>query len=202
MTTRTPILFGGIYHLYNHANGGLNLFRNEENYKYFLTRYIKYVHPIVDTLAYCLMPNHFHFLIKVKEQDEISEIVNMNPDKLNSLIISNSIKNWLISYTQAYNKVYNNRGNLYHQKIRRKEINNELHLLSLIAYINLNPIHHKFVINPEDWEFSSYNALISEKKTMINRNLVLELFDGKENFRFYHDIRRLDLLFENLDLEY
>jgi len=61
MTTRTPLDFGNYYHIYNHANGDIQLFRNEENYRYFLSRYEKYVHPLVDTLSYCLLPNHFHF---------------------------------------------------------------------------------------------------------------------------------------------
>ena len=56
------------YHIYNHANGSENLFRVEDNYRFFLERWGKYVEPVANTYAYCLMPNHFHALIKVKEE--------------------------------------------------------------------------------------------------------------------------------------
>ncbi len=59
------------YHLYNHANGNENLFRNEENYLFFLKKFAFYVNPIADTYAYCLMPNHIHFLIAIKEEKEL-----------------------------------------------------------------------------------------------------------------------------------
>ena len=56
------------YHLYNHANGSENLFRNDENYRFFLQKYAKYISTVADTYAYCLMPNHLHFLIKIKSE--------------------------------------------------------------------------------------------------------------------------------------
>ncbi|HRP60464.1 MAG TPA: transposase, partial [Vicingus sp.] len=51
------------YHIYNRANGSEKIFLNEENYLFFLQKYIEYIHPIAETYCYCLMPNHFHFLI-------------------------------------------------------------------------------------------------------------------------------------------
>ncbi len=57
------------YHIYNHANGGDNLFREEENYHYFLRKWKQHIHPVADTLAYCLMPNHFHFMVTVKVRE-------------------------------------------------------------------------------------------------------------------------------------
>jgi REP element-mobilizing transposase RayT len=61
----------GIYHVYQHANGFENLFKEEENYRYFLQQWSKYISPIADTYAYCLMPNHIHFLIRIKEEGDI-----------------------------------------------------------------------------------------------------------------------------------
>ena len=69
-----PLLPDYFYHIYNHANGDDNLFREQENYRFFLQQYAKYINPIADTYAYCLMPNHFHLLVKIKEeQDLLSE---------------------------------------------------------------------------------------------------------------------------------
>jgi hypothetical protein len=59
------------YHIYNHANGNENLFVEGDNYKWFLRQYHTYISPIADTYAYCLMPNHFHFLIKLKSSKEL-----------------------------------------------------------------------------------------------------------------------------------
>ena len=59
----------GIYHIVNHANGKENLFQEEENYHYFLKKYSEKLSPILDFIAYCLMPNHFHLLIRIKEKE-------------------------------------------------------------------------------------------------------------------------------------
>ena len=58
----------GIYHIYNHANGWENIFKVEENYRYFLQKMGDYAPKVVDVLAYCLLPNHFHFLVQVKKK--------------------------------------------------------------------------------------------------------------------------------------
>src|SRR5699024_11262862 len=63
------------YHVYNRANGEDRLFKNRENYSYFLKRYRQYIVSVADTLAYCLMPNHFHFLIQIKEEKEILQVM-------------------------------------------------------------------------------------------------------------------------------
>jgi len=182
MSVKEIIEPGKLYHLYNHANGTLDLFRTDENYRYFLDKYKKYVFPYVDTLAYCLMPNHFHFAVRIKEG------IDGNAGVLRKSV-TNAIKNWLISYTQVYNRTYSNRGNLYHQKIRRKLINDQRYLLHLIGYIHLNPVKHGFVLNPVDWKFSSYAAIISNKATLLKREEVLEYFDDEENFKYYHEMK-------------
>lgn len=55
------------YHIYNHANGFENIFIEERNFRFFLEKYQFYILPIAKTFAHCLMPNHFHFLIKIKD---------------------------------------------------------------------------------------------------------------------------------------
>lgn len=55
------------YHIYNRANGSEKMFVNDGNYFFFLQRYHYYISPIAETFAYCLMPNHFHFLVKMKD---------------------------------------------------------------------------------------------------------------------------------------
>jgi hypothetical protein len=64
---------GQSYHIYNHANSSENIFREDENYRFFLQQYDKYLGGVVDTYAYFLMPNHFHFLVGVRNEGELSE---------------------------------------------------------------------------------------------------------------------------------
>ena len=199
MATKEPILPGNYYHLYNHSNGNFQLFKNDGNYQFFLNKYAKYVVPYVNTLAYCLMPNHFHFLIMVKENitSDTSELSEILPNQ-----VTNAIKNWLISYTQSYHKVFGTKGNLYYQKIRRKLINDEKYLNNLISYIHLNPVIHGFVGLPEEWQYSSYNAIISDKPTLVERQEVIDLFDDAQNFQFCHNLKVLNYLLEKIDTDF
>jgi hypothetical protein len=60
-----------IYHIYNRGINGENIFKEERNYRYFLEKYAKYIEPIADTFAYCLLKNHFHIAIRTKSEAEI-----------------------------------------------------------------------------------------------------------------------------------
>ena len=71
------------YHVYNHANGNEKLFLSDENYHYFLKKYYEYVHPIADIFCYCLMPNHFHFLIRIKEERVLKDFFKEKIKKVN-----------------------------------------------------------------------------------------------------------------------
>ena len=65
---------GNFYHIYNHANGSENLFRNDENYNFFLRKWSQHIEPIADSYAYCLMPNHFHFLVRIKDEEDLEKL--------------------------------------------------------------------------------------------------------------------------------
>ncbi|MCK5209465.1 MAG: hypothetical protein KAQ79_15630, partial [Cyclobacteriaceae bacterium] len=60
-----PFLTSTTYHIYNHANGDDNIFREQDNYRFFLEKYVKYINPVADTFAYCLMRNHFHLMVRI-----------------------------------------------------------------------------------------------------------------------------------------
>ena len=75
------------YHIYNHANRFENIFINDENFRFFLEKYQLYLLSVADTLAYCLMPNHFHLLIKIKIEEELKGVLSggKNPQGLTNL---------------------------------------------------------------------------------------------------------------------
>lgn len=58
---------GNYYHIYNRGTNSVTLFDNKENYEYFLTLYSLHIDPIAETFAWCLMKNHFHFVVRIKE---------------------------------------------------------------------------------------------------------------------------------------
>ena len=67
------------YHIYNRANGNELIFLKNENYRFFLQQYKKYILPIADTFCYCLMPNHFHFLVRIKSQEQLLSTFPIRP---------------------------------------------------------------------------------------------------------------------------
>jgi REP element-mobilizing transposase RayT len=65
--------YGHFYHIYNHANGGEDLFVAEDNYYYFLQSAIYFLSPVAEVNAYCLMPNHFHLLVRIKKENALKK---------------------------------------------------------------------------------------------------------------------------------
>jgi putative transposase len=185
------------YHIYNHANDPENLFRSDENYRYFLQQWSKYVEPVADTYAYCQMPNHIHFLIRTKDEIDLRNLPGLEDL---SGFISKQFSNLFNSYAKAFNKMYDRRGSLFNRPFKAKEITSDSYLTNVIFYIHHNPIHHGFTTKIEDWPHSSYHALISDKPTRLKRTEVLQWFGSKDAF-----IKFLNQDFNNLtalEMEY
>jgi REP element-mobilizing transposase RayT len=189
------------YHIFNHANGKENLFVKDENYYYFLNRYTYFINPIADTFAYCLMPNHFHFAVRIKSLEQLEELElfkSSNLFKSSKLLKSSELKssiekflskqfsNLFSSYTQAFNKQQNRKGSLFIPRFRRKHIDSNEYFREIIHYIHYNPVHHGFVEDLRDWKYSSFETYFSEKATSLKRDEVIEWFYDKENFLAFH----------------
>src|SRR5947207_891834 len=101
MPDYTAILKPGFfYHLYNRANGNEKLFYTTENFRYFLQKYTHYIHPVADTFCYCLMPNHFHFIARIKSEAELLNLTgfqNLSGLKLEARI-TKQFSNFFNSY--------------------------------------------------------------------------------------------------------
>ncbi len=83
-----PLQPDTVYHIFNHANGFENVFCETENYRYFMEKYRLYIYPIAETYAWCLMPNHFHFVIRIRKRDTIEELIlNSKSNNYNDSII-------------------------------------------------------------------------------------------------------------------
>lgn len=179
------------YHIYNRGINGDKIFQVEDNYFFFMKQFSKYLNDIFDLYAYCLMPNHFHFVIKIKSEEELFEFSKENNKELKSIglhsiksLPSKQLSKFISSYTQAYNKVYKRHGPLFESPFKRKKIDSEQYLKMVIIYVHQNPMDIKkdFRI----YKFSSYPTVLSILKTNLMRNEVIEYFDDLENFIFCH----------------
>jgi REP element-mobilizing transposase RayT len=71
MNTKQPLEYDSYFHIYNRGINGEDLFLETSNYEHFLNLYSKYIDPIAETYAWCLMKNHFHFLVRIRSENEI-----------------------------------------------------------------------------------------------------------------------------------
>ncbi|WP_334112537.1 hypothetical protein [Paucihalobacter sp.] len=190
MASLEPIEFWYYYHIYNKGNNGDIIFFEDINYTYFLSLYLKYIHPIADTFCWCLLKNHFHFLIRIKELDEIqldtltySKNIKVDREKVNP---SKQFSHLFNAYNQSINKTYNRTGSVFEKPFQRKIVSSQNYFQKLIFYIHNNPVHHKITDNILDYNWSSYHTIVSSKPTYLLRDEVIEMFDDLSNFKFYH----------------
>ena len=187
-----PLENGKYYHIYNRGNNGIDLFYETENYNHFLKLYEKYIDPIAATFAWCLMKNHFHILVYIKEADEIdiAKLEYSSTDKPKTVNESKQFSNLFNAYTLAMNKRYSRTGSLFEKNFKRKVVTSENYFQKLIFYIHNNPVHHRFTENIVEYPWTSYGTIISTKDTKLQRNRVIESFNDLENFKYYHSINQ------------
>jgi len=179
------------YHIYSRANGNEKLFISDPNFRFFLEKYKLYFHPIVYTYCYCLMPNHFHFLVQIKNENEVMEHFRKEHPNLQGFenlegLISKQFSRFLNSYAKAFNKQQGRKGSLFMHTFKRKRIVSRQYLLKLIHYIHYNPIQAGLCLQMTEWNYSSYEGLLSKSSTLLQRDKVIEWFDDNENFIFIH----------------
>ena len=189
-----PLQPHGIYHMFNRAVGSEKLFRNDDNYKYFLHKFQNHVSPIAELLAYSLLPNHFHLLIKIKSEEIIEEHfakMKVNKTKESYLDFSDFImerfSNWANSYAKAYNKMYERKGALFIDFMRRSKAIDDADISAFIFYIHKNAVHHHITKKIGDWKYDSYQTIISTKPTHLQRQFCINWFGSKQAFMKFHE---------------
>jgi REP element-mobilizing transposase RayT len=196
-----------IYHVYNRTNNKEKLFVNDGNRLFFLKQYAKYISPIADTFCWCLLPNHFHFLIRVKPEEEIvnslksravrhSDSGNLVLNKTEkaflgkvknlSELIEFYFKSFFQSYSLAFNKANNRSGNLFHSPFKRIEILKESQFTQTIVYIHANPFKHKIINDFTKYDWSSYKSFFSNKPTLLCKQEILDWFGSLNKFEEIH----------------
>jgi len=211
-----------VYHIFNHANGFENTFRSDENFRFFLAKYRLYISPIAETYAYCLMPNHFHLVVRIRKREIIEKIIKSNSnsstnsskvlnfgrvevknekidDKTIELFLSKQFANLFSSYTQSFNKVFKRRGSLFIKNFKRTIIDNKQYFFNVVVYTHRNPVHHGFCRHFEEWKHSSYNDIIREDSDIVEIEKLLLMFGDKNNFTDWHENKLFDFQFTSAD---
>lgn len=195
LMTLDPFYPGEFYHIYNRANGFENIFYQKRNYYYFLDKYKEKMTPVLETYAYCLLPNHFHFLVKVRSKvDLVKFIINKKgrillhdgqPD-YNSIVYQQQ-KGWLSGFVQAINKQEVRKGSLLMKNTRRKIASDWHYLINLMVYIHQNPVHHGYARSMMEWQFSSFRTYLAGGDSNIEKNVAFEWFSGLPGFIAIHE---------------
>lgn len=150
---------GEFFHVYNRGNNKQLIFFTEKNYLFFLKKVRVQLCPVSDIIAYCLMPNHFHFLLRANENGW-AERNSFGGKPMQELAYRIGIL--LSSYSQAINKQKRTTGSLFQQKTKAKllyEMNNGSRISYLeqwFHYIHQNPIAARLVDDLSSWPYSSY----------------------------------------------
>lgn len=182
-----------LYHIFNRGNNSQQLFYSRENYLYFLSKLKTAITPYADTLAWCLMPNHFQLLIylnqttaEISATDRVtwSHPVSRLPTKTRD--INQSVAIALRSYTRALQQERQFTGSLFQQSTKAiclseisgvspawfqttfgAQINVAIpekeYPQTCFDYIHNNPVQAGLCGHPGDWEFSSYRDYTGQR---------------------------------------
>jgi putative transposase len=160
---------GHYYHIYNRGSRRQPIFRNADNYVFVLRHVKKSVEEFrVSVLAYCLMPNHYHFLMR---QDG-ADAAGLLPQRVFN------------SYMKAFNKRYGRSSTLFEGRYKAIHVDKECYLIHLCRYIHANPVKDGLVSYLEEWPYSNYHEWIEARNgTLVDRDFVREHFGVAQSYR-------------------
>ncbi len=176
---------GLIYHVLNRGNAKQRIFHKDQDYAIFI-KLLKEGMALfsVNIFAYCLMPNHFHFVL--------------SPCRANSL---SRLMQWLLtSHVRRYHKHYGTSGHVWQGRYKSFLIKEDEHLLTVVRYVEGNPVRAGLVSSANDWPYSSHRERIGNK---INRIVVYSPVDLPSDWANYVDTpltdRELDKLNQSVN---
>ena len=177
MSNPIPLQRGQTYHIYNRGNNREHIFVEDRNYRHFLRLYARHVEPVADTFAYCLLPNHFHFLVYVRDVGDSPAV--RTP--------SQCFSNLFNAYAKAFNRTYDRTGALFQRPFGRVPVSSDAYFARLVTYVHQNPEKHGLINDFRSWRHSSYHTHLLDGPTRLRRDVVLGWFGGRESFKMAHD---------------
>jgi putative transposase len=209
-TDIAPLTCGTFFHIYNRGNNRENVFLQERNFAYFMDLWWKHTHLIAETWAYCLLRNHFHAAVYIKNKEDLTGLrddslhcdacvdIGANPSNPHQDLSglkepSQYFSNFFNAYTRGVNIATERTGALFQRPFKRIPVESTPYLMRLIVYIHQNPQKHHFIEDFRTWNHSSYHQLTSRVPTRLQRDRILELFGSREDFiRIHQEIQPLD----------
>jgi len=176
---------GNYYHVFNRGCNKENIFFTGSDYKNLLTK-IKLTKGTygIEVIAYCLLPNHYHFMLY----------------QVSDKPISDWLRDLFNGYVQRFNRKYDRSGTIFERTAKPKLITSDNYLIDVIHYIHLNPFKHGMVDNPESWEFSSLSEYLSVENMLVSKRILEsyfhEDFTYQTSFQEYMDSKKFE---EELD---
>lgn len=150
---RALIQEGKIYHIYNRAISPLDLFNNAADFCRFLGRQYEYEAKFgVELHAFCLMKNHFHFLVAEPIRDHIAD-----SDIVEKTAVSRFMHSLQMSYAKYFSQKYQHMGHLFQSKYNAKIIKDEVQYLETVLYILNNPAKKGLVKDYREWPYLGIN---------------------------------------------
>jgi hypothetical protein len=191
------------FHVYNGTNNKAALFKSDEDRRFFLKQYDKFIVPYVDTFTYCLLGNHFHLLIRVKSIEHIHEMILDTPqqdrteaqkqfldtsldERTAHKVLSQQFSRLFTSYARNFIPKVDGRGNLFYRPFKRVLVGSEAYFNRLVYYIHANPKKHGIFKDFTRYYWSSYQACLSDKPTRLCREELLAWFGGRSAFIEFH----------------
>jgi putative transposase len=162
---------GRIFHVFNHVIDNYLLFYDEEDYDYFLQIFTCRINKIpAGIFSYCLMPNHYHFLIRQESDNKLYKLFNY----------------CFISYARYFNKRYDRKGPIFRSPLQHKIADTKAYVIKLSKYIHLNPVFANLADKPENWPYSNYLDWINKRNSELLVPDVHQVYfpDPKKYIRF------------------
>ncbi len=181
----TKLLPGNFYHIYSRAIKELPLFLTEANHSHFLKLLDFHLSDVLNLYAWCLMGNHFHLLVEVKESHGQEKILHRQ--------VHERFRKCFQAYALAINEQESRYGALFQKPFKRAHVDSQDYFTQLVYYIHSNPQRHKICADFRDYKWTSYHSILSEGITKLKRKEVLDWFGGKDEFQKLHAEGKMDL---------
>ncbi|HNS32158.1 MAG TPA: transposase [bacterium] len=160
-------LFDGfIYHILNRGNGKQTVFHEKYDYQYFVNLlYEAKKNYRVKIFAYCLMPNHYHLVVCPEKGDDLSKMLQ-----------------WVMtSHVRYFHKLRGTSGHVWQGRYKSFIIKNDAHLLTVLRYVENNPVRARIVNSGKEWLWSSLHQRLENKSNLLDKSPI-EIPDNWENF--------------------
>lgn len=192
MPVRTlPFVNGEYYHVFNRGVAKIPIYYSPKDYNRFIESMVYYqlegpkprfslfnskntilnpTNKIIDFISYCLMPNHFHFLVQQTKKGGVSEFVS----KLTN------------SYTKYFNTKNRRLGHLFQGMFKAVHIETNEQLLHVSRYVHLNPVTNYVAKDLDSYPWSSFHEYTANSQINIcSKSIILEQFKSRENYKSF-----------------